>query len=193
MPPMPRKPPSLAASAMRWLTWRSHPLNATASLGAFASTSAETCRRVSIHFCLISAGLLAMNCALKSSRAMIFRPLPSCCPYRRVSGAIASRGVRSPSAPPPRDISRLTRDAPACGFDSYFRRSIRASSNHVARSLPPEDKCSPFSVLGGALSKLINYEHSCAPDHAVVAQPLITSHSRIVLSCEPEASRPSCT
>src|SRR5262249_15394597 len=38
-PPMPRNPPSLAASATCWLIWHSQPLKAAASPGALASTT----------------------------------------------------------------------------------------------------------------------------------------------------------
>ena len=55
-PPMPRKPPSLAASATCWLICRSQPLKAAASPGALVSTNAPACRSVSTHLSLISAG-----------------------------------------------------------------------------------------------------------------------------------------
>src|SRR5260370_31083983 len=60
---MPRNPPSLAASATCWLISRSQLLKAAASPGAFASTTAPALRRVSMHFALISAGLLPANCS----------------------------------------------------------------------------------------------------------------------------------
>src|SRR5262245_11989788 len=68
---MPRNPPSLDASATCWLIWRSQPLNAAASPGAFASTTAPACRNVSMHLALISAGLLPVSCSFRPSRAVL--------------------------------------------------------------------------------------------------------------------------
>jgi hypothetical protein len=70
-PPMPRNPPSVAASATCWLIWRSQPLKAAASPGALVSTTAPACRSVSIHLALISPALLPVSCSLTPSRAML--------------------------------------------------------------------------------------------------------------------------
>src|SRR6478672_12347852 len=70
-PPMPRNPPSLAASATCWLIWRSQPLKAAASPGALASTTALACRSVSMHLALISEGLLPVNFSFRPSRAVL--------------------------------------------------------------------------------------------------------------------------
>src|SRR5262245_38652062 len=74
---MPRNPPSLDASATCWLIWRSQPLNAAASPGALASTTAPACRSVSMHLALISAGLLPVNFSLRPSRAVLRPPAVS--------------------------------------------------------------------------------------------------------------------
>ena len=47
MPPTPRKPPSMEASATFWLMPRSQAVKAAASPGALVSTIAETSRRLS--------------------------------------------------------------------------------------------------------------------------------------------------
>src|SRR6516225_3018147 len=70
-PPIPRKPPSGAASATCWLIWRSHPLKAAASPGAFASTTAPACRSVSIHLAVISADFKPRSFSFNPSRAVL--------------------------------------------------------------------------------------------------------------------------
>src|SRR5262245_41937434 len=72
-PPKPRNPPSVDASATCWLIWRSQPLNAAASPGALASTTAPARRSVSMHLALISPGLPPVSSFLRPSRAA-FRP-----------------------------------------------------------------------------------------------------------------------
>src|SRR5262245_5419406 len=54
-PPIPKKPPSLDASATAWLTVRSHSLNGLASPGALRSSSVDSWPRAVIALVLISA------------------------------------------------------------------------------------------------------------------------------------------
>src|SRR5262249_14611663 len=104
-PPPKSPPPSFAASATCWLICCNQPLYAAASPGAFASTMAATCRNVSMHLFLISAGLLPLNLFFNASRAALPSAVLKSSTTALMSALVPGSVLALASAVPPAKLS----------------------------------------------------------------------------------------